>query len=246
MTHTEIYIRMFIFTMANNTTTSNDLLDERPFAYNRIYQRKAIANLPKLLEKNGASIEEIKTFQVVMGLVFSPRNKQSVKTERKWEDMALKAKENILTRDRLLEKYNLHEHYHDIQQGRMEEASRILSTGLDCKLIHECKGKDDNNTIPRTSYVLKTARRNTVLVLYSWGGMSSMSSSWGNFQSFARLIARQGVCVIMPEFRNSLIGTKLVPEVAQYPAGLNVSKLLLTYAIEMLSLTNTLHSTGLL
>ena len=55
-----------------------------------------------------------------------------------------------------------------------------------------------------------------------------MSSSWGNFQSFARLIARQGVCVIMPEFRNSLIGTKLVPEVAQYPAGLNVSKLLLT------------------
>ena len=116
---------MFIFTMANNTTTSNDLLDERPFAYNRIYQRKAIANLPKLLEKNGATIEEVKTFQVVMGLVSSPRNKQSVKTERKWEDMALKAKENILTRDRLLEKYNLHEHYHDIQQGRMEEASTV-------------------------------------------------------------------------------------------------------------------------
>ena len=66
MTHTEIFIRIFIFTMANNTTTSNDLLDERPFAYNRIYQRKAIANLPKLLEKNGATIDEIKTFQVVM------------------------------------------------------------------------------------------------------------------------------------------------------------------------------------
>ena len=48
-----------------------------------------------------------------------------------------------------------------------------------------------------------------------------LSLEWGNFQSFARLIARQGVCVIMPEFRNSLIGTKLVPDVAQYPAGLN-------------------------
>ena len=237
MTHTEIYIHIFILTMANNTTTSNDLLDERPFAYNRIYQRKAIANLPKLLEKNGATIDEIKTFQVVMGLVFSPRNKQSVKTERKWEDMALKAKENILTRDRLLEKYNLHEHYHDIQQGRMEEASRILSTGLDCKLIHECKGKDDNNTIPM--YIIRpenSGEEIPCLFYIHGGGMSSMSSSWGNFQSFARLIARQGVCVIMPEFRNSLIGTKLVPEVAQYPAGLNVSKLLLTYAIEMLSL----------
>ena len=68
------------------------------------------------------------------------------------------------------------------------------------------------------------------------GGMATLSSADGVFQAFARLIARQGVCVIMPEFRNSLIGTKLVPEVAQYPAGLNVSKLLLTYAIEMLSL----------
>ena len=119
----------------------------------------------------------------------------------------------------------------------MEEASRILSTGLDCKLIHECKGKDDNNTIPM--YIIRpenSGEEIPCLFYIHGGGMSSMSSSWGNFQSFARLIARQGVCVIMPEFRNSLIGTKLVPEVAQYPAGLNVSKLLLTYAIEMLSL----------
>jgi len=52
------------------------------------------------------------------------------------------------------------------------------------------------------------------------GGMASMSSFYGNYQAWARIVASKGVAVVLVEFRNS-VAPSWVPEVAPYPAGLN-------------------------
>ncbi|HWF00620.1 MAG TPA: alpha/beta hydrolase [Caulobacteraceae bacterium] len=52
------------------------------------------------------------------------------------------------------------------------------------------------------------------------GGMASMSCDDGNYRAWARLIAAEGVAVVMVDFRNCLTASS-VPEVAPYPAGLN-------------------------
>lgn len=52
------------------------------------------------------------------------------------------------------------------------------------------------------------------------GGMASMSCTLGNYKAWGRMIAANGVNVVMVDFRNSLTPSS-VPEVAPYPAGLN-------------------------
>lgn len=52
------------------------------------------------------------------------------------------------------------------------------------------------------------------------GGMASMSCFYGMYRSWGRLIAGQGVAVVMVDFRNSEVPSS-VPEVAPFPAGLN-------------------------
>ncbi|MFM6828716.1 MAG: alpha/beta hydrolase [Novosphingobium sp.] len=52
------------------------------------------------------------------------------------------------------------------------------------------------------------------------GGMQSLSCYDGNYKAWARLIAANGVAVIMVDFRNALYSSS-VPEVAPFPAGLN-------------------------
>jgi acetyl esterase/lipase len=52
------------------------------------------------------------------------------------------------------------------------------------------------------------------------GGMASLSSFYGNYRAWGRIIASKGVAVVMVEFRNSVVASA-VPEVAPYPAGLN-------------------------
>lgn len=52
------------------------------------------------------------------------------------------------------------------------------------------------------------------------GGMASMSCFDGNQRVWARLMAHEGVTVVMPDFRNCLTPSS-TPEVAPYPAGLN-------------------------
>jgi acetyl esterase/lipase len=58
-------------------------------------------------------------------------------------------------------------------------------------------------------------------VYYIHGGaMMSLSSFFGNYRAWGRLIASKGVVVVMVEFRNSLFSSA-VPDVAPFPAGLN-------------------------
>ncbi len=52
------------------------------------------------------------------------------------------------------------------------------------------------------------------------GGMMVMSCFYGNYQTWGRLLAHEGIAVVMVDFRNSLRPSS-VEEVAPYPAGLN-------------------------
>lgn len=52
------------------------------------------------------------------------------------------------------------------------------------------------------------------------GGMASLSSFYGNYRAWGRIIASKGVAVVMVEFRNSVVPSA-VPELAPFPAGLN-------------------------
>lgn len=52
------------------------------------------------------------------------------------------------------------------------------------------------------------------------GGMMTGSSQDANYRAWARLVAAQGVTVVLPDFRNSLRPSSL-EEVAPYPAGLS-------------------------
>lgn len=52
------------------------------------------------------------------------------------------------------------------------------------------------------------------------GGMATMSCFYGSYQTWGRLLAHQGIAVVMVDFRNALRPSS-VPEVAPFPAGLN-------------------------
>ena len=52
------------------------------------------------------------------------------------------------------------------------------------------------------------------------GGMQAMSCFDGNYRAWGKIIAAQGVTVVMVDFRNSIMPSS-TPEVAPYPAGLN-------------------------
>lgn len=57
-------------------------------------------------------------------------------------------------------------------------------------------------------------------VYYIHGGaMASLSSTYGSYRAWGRLIAAQGVVVVMVEFRNA-VSPSSVPDVAPFPAGL--------------------------
>tara|TARA_R110002072_G_scaffold13418_1_gene56106 strand:- start:583 stop:1617 length:1035 start_codon:yes stop_codon:yes gene_type:complete len=66
---------------------------------------------------------------------------------------------------------------------------------------------DTNETVPCVYYI-------------HGGGMQSSSCFDGNYRAWGKIIAANGVAVVMVDFRNSVTPSS-VPEVAQFPAGLN-------------------------
>jgi acetyl esterase/lipase len=52
------------------------------------------------------------------------------------------------------------------------------------------------------------------------GGMAAMSCFYGMYRAWGRIIAANGVAVVMPDFRNC-VSPSSAPEVAPFPAGLN-------------------------
>ena len=78
----------------------------------------------------------------------------------------------------------------------------------------------DGNTI--SLQVIRKDNDETLACVYyiHGGGMASLSCYDGMYRSWGRLIAANGVAVVMVDFRNS-VSPSSAPEVAPFPAGLN-------------------------
>lgn len=78
----------------------------------------------------------------------------------------------------------------------------------------------DSNTI--NLRIIRPDNDETVACVYyiHGGGMASLSCYDGMYRSWGKLIAANGVAVVMVDFRNSVAASS-VPEVAPFPAGLN-------------------------
>jgi acetyl esterase len=78
----------------------------------------------------------------------------------------------------------------------------------------------DGNSI--NLQVIRPDNNETVACVYyiHGGGMASLSCYDGMYRSWGRLIAANGVAVVMVDFRNCVVPSS-VPEVASFPAGLN-------------------------
>ena len=78
----------------------------------------------------------------------------------------------------------------------------------------------DENTI-KLQIIRPDSREILACVYYiHGGGMSNMSCFDGMYRGWGKLIAANGVAVIMVDFRNSIVPSS-APEVAPFPAGLN-------------------------
>jgi acetyl esterase len=78
----------------------------------------------------------------------------------------------------------------------------------------------DGNTI--NLQVIRPDNDETVACVYyiHGGGMASLSCYDGNYRAWGKIIAANGVAVVMVDFRNAVTASS-VPEVAPFPAGLD-------------------------
>jgi len=85
---------------------------------------------------------------------------------------------------------------------------------------HSFTSTPDGNTV-KLNLIRPDTDETLPCIYYVHGGaMSSLSAFDGNYRAWGRIIAANGVAVVMVDFRNSLIPSS-APEVAEYPAGLN-------------------------
>jgi acetyl esterase/lipase len=84
----------------------------------------------------------------------------------------------------------------------------------------EFTSSPDGNTIKLNVTRPDTAETLACVYYIHGGGMSNMSCFDGMYRGWAKLIAANGVAVIMVDFRNSIVPSS-APEVAPFPAGLN-------------------------
>ena len=93
------------------------------------------------------------------------------------------------------------------------------SAGL---VVHteKIQSEPDGNTI--NLQVIRPDTEETLACVYyiHGGGMASLSCYDGMYRGWGKLIAANGVAVVMVDFRNS-VAPSSVPEVAPFPAGLN-------------------------
>ena len=138
--------------------------------------------------------------------------------------LALEASGDVDSRDRLLAEANSEEARREAEQFRAfmemcdtEEAAP--SAGL---RVHSEKvvSQPDGNTI--NLQVIRRDSDETLPCVYyiHGGGMASLSCYDGMYRGWGKLIAANGVAVVMVDFRNCVTASS-VPEVAPFPAGLN-------------------------
>ena len=138
--------------------------------------------------------------------------------------MAMEPIGDVESREVLLAESNTEEARHQAEMFRSfgdmcdtEEAAP--SAGL---RIHteEVVSQPDGNTI--RLQVIRPDNDETLPCVYYFhgGGMASLSCYDGMYRSWGRIIAANGVAVVMVDFRNAVVASS-VPEVAPFPAGLN-------------------------
>jgi acetyl esterase len=78
----------------------------------------------------------------------------------------------------------------------------------------------DGNTIKLQ--IIRPDNDETLACVYyiHGGGMMNLSSFYGNYRAWARMIASKGVVVVLVEFRNAIVPSAVL-DVAPFPAGLN-------------------------
>ncbi len=86
--------------------------------------------------------------------------------------------------------------------------------------VREIASSPDANTIK--VQVVRPDNDDVVPCVYyiHGGGMATLSSFYGNYRAWSRIVASYGVAMVLVEFRNSILASE-VAEVAPYPAGLN-------------------------
>ena len=85
---------------------------------------------------------------------------------------------------------------------------------------HEIVSEPDRNTIRLRVIQPQTSERLPCVYFIHGGGMARSSCFDGVFRMWGRILAHQGVVVVMVEFRNAVVPST-VPEVAPFPGGLN-------------------------
>ena len=79
----------------------------------------------------------------------------------------------------------------------------------------------DGNTVAVCVMRPMVEARLPAVVYFHGGGMAKASCFSGNFQTFGKLIATNGIVVVLVDFRNSLYSARPGDSVAPFPAGLN-------------------------
>ncbi|HEY1650803.1 MAG TPA: alpha/beta hydrolase [Acidimicrobiales bacterium] len=104
------------------------------------------------------------------------------------------------------------------------------STGL-TTTTREFTSRPDGNTI-KVQVIRPDSDEVLPCVYYiHGGGMAALSCFYGMYRAWGRIIAANGVAVVMPDFRNC-VSPSSAPEVAPFPAGLNDCVSGLHWAIE--------------
>ncbi len=131
---------------------------------------------------------------------------------------------NVASRDELLALANTPEAHAQQAASKMmmdlcDDENVAPSVGLRFSTF-EVTSQPDGNTI--LLQLVRPDHDHEVACVYyiHGGGMMSLSSFYGNYRAWARMIAAKGVAVVLVEFRNALYPSA-VPEVAPFPAGLN-------------------------
>lgn len=139
-----------------------------------------------------------------------------------WEPIGVERQ--FFTRDQLLA-------WEASDEGqRQAAAAHALFDTMDCNDLAPADGLEvrvaefvsqpDGNTI-KVRFTRPEGAATLPCVYYiHGGGMQALSCFDGMYRAWARLIAAQGVCVAMVDFRNALRPSS-TPDVAPYPAGLN-------------------------
>ncbi len=98
-----------------------------------------------------------------------------------------------------------------------EEAAPSAGLRIDTEKV---VAAPDGNTI--NLQVIRPDTDETLACVYyiHGGGMASLSCYDGMYRGWGKIIAANGVAVVMVDFRNSVVASS-VPEIAPFPAGLN-------------------------